>query len=95
MVFKYISLFNTSSAGSITGMMPAPIALGPAPKFAPAVIGSSGRPVGAVNGVNVPGAVRGRCRTGDGTDVGGVVPLVRLLVSVVALNVDRTVDCLP
>ena len=70
MVFKYMSLFNTSSAGSITGIMPAPIALGPAPKFAPAVIGSLGRAVGAVNGVNVPGAVRGRCCTGDGTVVG-------------------------
>ena len=52
--------------------MPAPSAVGPGPKFAPAVIGSLGRPVGAVNGVNDPGAVRGRCRTGDGTDVGGV-----------------------
>jgi len=62
-------LFNTSSAGSITGMMPAPMALGPAPKFAPAVIGSLGRAVGAVNGVNVPGAVRGLC-AGDGTVVG-------------------------
>ena len=72
MVFRYMSLFNTSSAGSIAGMIPAPIALGPAPKFAPAVIGSSGRAVGAVNGVNDPGAVRGRCCTGDGTDVGGV-----------------------
>ena len=42
--------------------MPAPIAVGPGPKSAPAVIGSLGRAVGAVNGVNVPGAVRGQPR---------------------------------
>lgn len=71
-MLRYTSCSTTSVDDDGVGKMPAPIASTPGPKFAPAVIGSLGRVVGAVSGVNVPGAVRGRCRIGDGTDVGGV-----------------------
>ena len=69
-MLRYTSCSTTSVDDDGVGKMPAPIASTPGPKFAPAVIGSLGRAVGAVNGVNVPGAVRGLCCTGDGTVVG-------------------------
>ena len=50
--------------------MPIARELGPGPKSAPAVIGSSGRAVGAVNDVKEPGVTRGFLGIGDGAVVG-------------------------
>ena len=58
-MLRYTSCSTTSVDDDGVGKMPALIASIPEPKFAPAVIGSLGRAVGAVKGVNDPGRTVG------------------------------------